>query len=98
MIDKILEKSGEFLEKEREDGYGEGWNDYMARLFAKECMKELMNEMTFRLNKLPMYAIRKEIGVTAPNVMITDTMPISVIGLCKDDVFKTIEEIWQKEK
>lgn len=86
MIDNILEKSGEFLEKQRNDGYGEGWNDYMARLFAKYCMEQLSKEILFKLNELPLYAIRKEIGVTAPNVMFTSSMPISVVGFCADDV------------
>lgn len=42
---QLLMQSSMFLENQRQDGYGEGWNDYMARLYANDCMQKIIDKM-----------------------------------------------------
>ena len=79
--------SNEQFNKELEQTLKE-YGDYIRQ--------QTLEEVMFKLNKLPMYSIRKEIGVTAPDVMFTSNMPINVVGLCKDDVFSNLQALRDK--
>lgn len=76
------------------------YGDTKAKIYLKSFILEEIDlalanrekEIVKNIYKLPLYAIRKEIGVTSPeDITHTSTIPVNLVGVCVEDIINLIK-------